>query len=238
MSEGKYGRVRELLLANRGEAHWPWLSELEGRPADKRSANKFLLGSIVDFQVRADEAWENARRFAEGILDDPRDLWERIAEIPQATWDSKWKEYSLHQRFHWAHKRIWRIANDTVRIYQGDARKIWDGQDTDRALLRLRNLISGEQVPRMIIGALIDTGQMFGTTHLKADLHVRRVLGRVFEGEMISPGEADQHANAMLPGNSWILDRPLYQLLECEPDPSCSECYLRQECVYNGKRVG
>ena len=46
-----------------------------------RSANKFLLGCILDYQMNVDEVWENARRFAKDDLGDPRDLWHEITAI-------------------------------------------------------------------------------------------------------------------------------------------------------------
>lgn len=44
------------LLDELHEAFWPWLSTLNGRRSDKKSANKFMLGAILDYQVRADQA--------------------------------------------------------------------------------------------------------------------------------------------------------------------------------------
>ena len=57
---------------------WPWLTEISatGRSSrDKILANKFMLGAILDYQICAEKAWENARRLAEDILGDPKQLW-------------------------------------------------------------------------------------------------------------------------------------------------------------------
>ena len=73
----KYKRVRELIREERRRQppmRVTFLSDLNGRRADKRSANKFLLGCILDYQMNVDEVWENARRFAEDDLGGPRDL--------------------------------------------------------------------------------------------------------------------------------------------------------------------
>ena len=45
----------------------------------------------------------------------------------------------------------------------------------------------GPQLSRMTAGALHDTKQIVGPGELKADIHVRRVLGRVFTGDR--PGD-------------------------------------------------
>ena len=60
----KYNRVRQLIREERRRQppmRVMFLSRLNGRPADKRSANKFLLGCILDYQMKVDVVWENAR---------------------------------------------------------------------------------------------------------------------------------------------------------------------------------
>ena len=54
--------VRKSLLANSSSLYWPWLSDLKGRRATKKSANKFMLGCILDYQMPADLVWENAKQ--------------------------------------------------------------------------------------------------------------------------------------------------------------------------------
>ena len=87
----------------------------------------------------------------------------------------------------------------------------------------------------MTVGGLIDTGQISGRMDLKADTHVRRVLGRVFIGEKVSEGSAFRLADAMVPGDSWQLDHSLYILGQnvCTHNkPKCQSCYLNVECRY------
>ena len=87
-SSRKYERVRKLIREERRRQppmRTHFLSRLNGCRADKRSANKFLLGCIIDYQMRVGRVWENARRFAEDDLGDPRDLWDKIVEIPSGT---------------------------------------------------------------------------------------------------------------------------------------------------------
>ncbi len=76
MSRNKHQRVRKLLLDHRrpGDLSWPWLSDLNVKRADKKSANKFMLGCILDFQMKAEQAWDNAERFAEDERGDPINL--------------------------------------------------------------------------------------------------------------------------------------------------------------------
>lgn len=235
----KHYRVKRLLLSNRQEhpvGFWSWMSELEGQPADKKSANKFMLACILDYQMRYQIVWENARRFAEDDLGDPADLWDVITSIPESEWESDacWHKLSLH-RFRAGHNRVWRIGRRIVEDYQGDARKIWSGEPANVVVKRLERIGVGPQLSRMTLGGLIDTGQIGGCGDMKADLHTTRVIGRVFEGVKVSEARAHHIAESMLPGDTWQLDLPLFQLglNVCKAtEPRCSECYLREECCY------
>ncbi|MCD4807481.1 MAG: hypothetical protein K8R13_07940 [Methanococcoides sp.] len=233
----KSQRVATFLLNNRkGDdiEFWDWLGKSKGQTTDKKSANKFLLGSILDYKILAETAWENARRLAEDILGDPDDLWECITSNSKSQWISKKDEYSLHWLSQ-AHERVWRIGNEIVTRYDGDARKIWADQTPVIVLERLNELSVGEQIARMINGALCDTGQILGSGDVKADIHVRRVLGRVLTGELLSPDKATEITRKMNPENPWRLDKSLYLIGKdyCSAsNPLCDKCYLNNECTF------
>jgi endonuclease III len=133
---------------------------------------------------------------------------------------------------------VWRIGNEIVAKYDGDARNIWKGQSPDVVLGRLLELRVGEQISRMIVGALIDTEQIKGSGDVKVDIHVRRVLGRVLRGEGYSVKEVRiviEKTREMYPKNPWMLDKPLYELgnYTCKAaNPDCQNCYLRKKCAY------
>lgn len=236
----KMHRVRDLLLDNRpvqSRDFWPWLGALEGNPADKKSANKFLLGCMVDYQQDSDRVWRNTRIYAESTLGDPDDLWDAITQTAENEW--KTRKHKLRCQLHYLHKRhdkVWDMASRIIEQYAGDARNIWSSASTDETLTRLIRLGLGPWVSRMTVGGLIDTGQISGRMDLKADTHVCRVLGRVFEGEKVSEKTAFRYADSMVPGNSWRLDHSLYILGQntCEHrQPNCRSCYLSVECRYS-----
>ena len=60
----------------------------------------------------------------------------------------------------------------------------------------------GPQLSRMTVGVLHDTKQIEGAGELKADIHVRRVLGRVFTGDMVSAEAALDIGREMMPRGS------------------------------------
>jgi endonuclease III len=229
----KKTKVGQLLLDKREDPSHDWPPLRKGVQADKRSANKFFLASLLQYQVKAYANWRHALAFAEETLGDPEDLWDTIAAFKREVWATRFRTYKLH-RFPKAHERVWRIAGEIIRRYQGDARMIWDQQDPALALGRLEEMRVGPQISRMIVGALIDTGQIRGQGDVKADVHVCRVLGRVFKGRDFSPDEATVAARQMAT-NPWLLDYPLWRLgmNTCRPrDPSCGECYLQPTCTF------
>ncbi len=208
--------VSKLLLENRDEnVSWVWL-ELGKKPT-KKEANKFMLSSILDFQMNVDRVIENDRRLSEDILGDPEDLWHKVTQVSLDEWEMKRNAYKLH-RFPSGHKRVWTIGKRIVEEYKGDSRNIWnDNQPTDVILRRFEKLGAGEQISRMIVGALIDTGQIDGRGDVKVDVHVRRVLGRILQATEFSTKKANkviEIIRKMNPENPWLLDldRPLFYL--------------------------
>ena len=206
------------------------MSDLNG----KRSANKFMLASILNYQMNAAQVWDNAQQFAEETLRNPGNLWTAIIKIRKWDTPTVFRRYQLH-RFPAAHQRVRRIGKEIVKHYKGDAREIWKGQKPNGVLSRLNGMRVGQKISRMIIGALSDTKQISGVGELAPDIHVRRVLGRVFNGEIISADKAIRIAEEMVPRKSWKLDAPLYRLgqSKCKKtNPDCEDCYLREECNY------
>ena len=232
-------RIRNLLLENQPERSpefWPWLGPLKGKRATKRQANKFLLGCMVDYRKNSDLVWRDVRIYAERTLCDPEDLWNEITKTPEDEWKSSAHHVrcSLHPVRN-RHEKIWDMASRIINQYDGDARKIWENQDSAETLRRLMRLGLGPWLSRMTVGGLIDSNQISGRADLKADTHTRRVLGRIFEGEKASEQAAFGYANAMIPGDSWQLDFSLYMLGKdvCSPrNPKCESCFLIDECHY------
>lgn len=137
--DDRYNRVRDLLLAHadRPPGFWPWLQELNGAPADVKSANKFFVACTVDYQQNAKKAWANVRHWAEQTMGDPPDLLHRIAAVTAHEWQTKKSDYALH----WiaaGHRRVRDIAVRVVIAYGGDARRIWKGQTGQPFLQRWR----------------------------------------------------------------------------------------------------
>lgn len=216
---------------------WGELSQLGDSPCSKKLANKFLLCCLLDYQMRSDLAWSNGERLVDQILNDPDDIWKAITSIPEGEWKAKRAVYRLH-RFPAAHDRLWNIARQICSYYGGDARRIWENKEPQASLEALQDLGTGEQISRMVVGALRDCGQIKtqGSSDVKADVYVCRVLGRVVCAKAVEPETAVRLAKQIHPADPWQLDAALWQVGNsvCKlKNPLCSECYLATHCAYS-----
>ena len=228
------GIIEDALYDTKQLSKWPWMPS-DGSPVSKKDANKFMLYCIMDYQMRTWMVWRNAKRFSQGILGDPDDLWGAILDMSEPNAVLLFKNEKLH-RFPSCGERVWRCAKHISNNYSGDAREMWKGRITVAVRESFQAMHGiGSALSRMIVGALIDTKQIEGVGDLKADMHVRRVLGRVFTGNSISANKALETAREIMQDNSWKIDEPLFEIGKhrCRPKvPFCSSCCLQVECSY------
>jgi hypothetical protein len=236
--------VAQLLIDNRNnedrrENDDVWgIEGYYGRELPQDIANRFLLCCLIDYRLDANDAWKRGEQFFNGLNNDEskRELWKMIAETPHEVWisEEKFRTCKLHW-MHPAHNRLWSIAHCICIFFNGDARRIWQNSTTFDVLCRLYYIGAGEQISRMIVGALKDCGQISGRGDVKADVHVCRVLGRVFDGKDFTPVAAVNQARKLYPADPWKLDGPLWYLVRnvCDStSPRCKGCYLSSNCKY------
>ncbi|HVV45947.1 MAG TPA: hypothetical protein VHC72_12115 [Bryobacteraceae bacterium] len=229
-------QIASLLLANRGDGtDWGEFASPEYKPWTQKFANKFLLCSLLDYQIPSTKAWQNGYRLVEQILADPEDVWKAITAATEGEWISRRTEYNLH-RFPAAHNRLWKIGKRMCEWYDGDARRIWSDRDSQSVLQALWDLEAGDQISRMIVGALRDCNEIsLQASDVKGDVYVRRVLGRILAGEIVDAETAVKSARELYPDDPWQLDAQLWQIgsLYCKARrPKCGGCYLAAHCVY------
>ena len=226
--EERTHQIANLLLANRrGTEDW-------GDVSSKKGANRFLICCLLDYQMDSNRVWQNGYRLVREILGDPDDLWQAIASVSESDWRSKRDQYRLH-RFPAAHNRLWAIATRIREFYSSDARNIWSGQSSAEVLERLLAIGAGEQISRMIVGALRDCAQISGSSDVKGDVYVRRVLGRAFIGRITDAETAVGLARKLYSRDPWQLDWPIWSLGKscCHANqPACAQCYLVNDCEY------
>ena len=221
------------------EIFWPGLSDFTGKIPDKKTANIFFLSAILDYQTDADWVWAHTKEFAETTIPDPANLWRWITNHSFEKWREKKKEYGLH-RFPQAHERVWKIGKKIIEEYDGDVRNIWMNKKPMEVQAEIFKLVSGGAIPRMIMGALLDTKQIPPCRlDVKPDIHVCTVLARTIFGsfEKLSEDEALEITRIMAPEpeNPWNLDGPLFALgrdICTAKTPDCSSCRLKDICAH------
>jgi hypothetical protein len=233
-------RVAKKLLEIPNEtprAKWGAIADTSKGGCDKKIANSFLLCCLIDYQNRSDgefSPWSRGRRYFEGLKEEhQQEFWRMIAGYSKKEWEDQFSRCGLHWR-HAPHNRLWQIASDICFFYDGDARRIWEGGALFDALCRLYYLGAGEQISRMIVGALKDSGYFPEKSDVKADVHVCRVLGRIF-GTEVGAREAINLTRETHPKDPWRLDWPLWNIgrSKCHPDsPQCATCELKGVCNY------
>jgi hypothetical protein len=234
LSQRKLKAVARLLLAQRIEnpSGWWWING-GGRPS-KKDANKYLMACLLDYAQPFEVSWEKAKRLAEVQLGDPEDLWDSIAQYTLPEWMETWREWKSH-RFPKAHERIWTFGQHVLKNYEGDARRIWEGCPARDVVARLESMRMGPQLSRNAVGGLHDCRLVSGGSDVKADLHVKRVVGRVFFGGPINEETVHEVCRLMHPENPWLLDQGLFWTGSdhCRPtNPDCENCLLSGECAW------
>jgi endonuclease III len=243
MQNERKARIAAKLLQRRDDAStetphqkWDVIADYAVGECPKSIANKFLLGCLVDFQTNAESAWIKAYRFVDEIAKRPDEIWLEIADYQKSEWESEdnFKRCGLHW-MHSGHNRLWQIAKSICFYFGGDARRIWQDCDAFDALCRLNFIGTGEQISRMIVGALKDSGHISGKCDVKADVYVCRVLGRAILGDEAKPETAVDLARQLHPADPWQLDNPLWHIGKswCHASsPTCTACDLRVLCKY------
>jgi endonuclease III len=233
-------QIAPLLLANRGEGtDWGEYASPDHKPWSQKFANEFLLCSLLDYQIPSSKAWANGYRLIKEILGDPDDVWKSITSASEDEWASRRAEYNLH-RFPAAHNRLWRIGKRICGRYDGDARRIWINRDPQSVLQTLWDIGAGDQISRMIVGALRDCGEIKAdASDVKGDIYVRRVLGRALTGDIVDAETAVKLARELHPADPWQLDAQLWQIGSAyctAKHPKCGGCYLAPHCIYAASR--
>lgn len=208
----------------------PWLDQ---KPLSMKNANKYLLFAILDYQILANKAGDNARRLSEEILGDPPKLWHRIiTSYSREEWNDRFKDFKLH-RFPVAHDRIWRIGSDIVKHHKGDARRIWDGKKPSKVWDALNKLRCGPAISNMIVGGLISCKHVKGKGDIKPDIMTKRVLGSIFDRNL-NNSDAITLARNIHPSNPWELDLALFNIGQeyCQKNWTyCDDCPVQSECL-------
>ncbi len=214
------------------------INDFRGHP------HAFVLGCIMDRQIRAERAWRIPYLVAEKIggfdisllralsLADVRELLskpEPLHRFPE----------EMSRNFHAGIEHI-------TRAYAGDASRIWGGRPSSAEVvlrfLQFRGV--GPKIATMASNILARDFKIPLADHysidVSADVHVRRVFARLgLVSEAASLEETIYAARALHPTFPGLLDFPAWEIGRawCRPTvPNCGKCYMSHVCP-TGKSV-
>jgi len=247
MESGLYIKIQQILCRHKKEIEDKYeFPGVKDANSNLRSANTFFLGAVMDYQMDANMVWENAEELVNMLGADS--LWKTIANMPEDSWlNMRKNDGGYYHRFWRASgqrgiaKRIHRIATNIVHKFNSDVRNVWKGRTADEVYEVLKNdvkvnLSRSDATINMIVLGLVGAGVVKGSSNVKADMHVKKVLGRaILGGEIDRDVDAIKLAQHIYPENPGDIDLPLFDIGKrfCKPtQPLCLECPLTSICKY------
>lgn len=217
--------------------------------SDAASANSFLLGASIDYRVSANTAWRSAKALSEMLGADH--VWCQICSMSEAAFLALRRPDGRYFHRFWQAdgqrsiaRRLMRIACNMVEHFGGDACNIWKGATASEVKRRLMyevqiNITRSDAIPNMIVGALIEAKVISGSSNVKADMHVTKVLGRVCLGRVATQTEAVSLARQLVGTNPFEVDLALFNIGQsyCHRNRTdCHDCPMLLVCAYANNR--
>lgn len=208
------------------------LNDLEGHP------HAFVLGCVMDRQIKTERAWLIPYRISEKLGGFSMDA---LAKLSQKEVFRLMSEPEPLHRFADRMSRLFHAAVQRIsKEYEGDASRIWaDRPSSAHVVYRFLEFDGvGPKIATMAANILARDFKVpfsdFYSIDISADVHVRRVFGRL--GLCPSDATVEQlvyKARALHPEFPGIMDLPSWEIGRSwcrHHDPVCSTCYMRDLC--------
>ncbi len=207
------------------------LDDISGHP------HAFVLGCVMDRQIRADRAWIIPYRFSCELGGFE---FERLLKLGQGWITNFFTQHSLHRFPNRMADNFYRAVQLIHQKYHDDAANIW--ADTPASATVVRRFLEfkgvGPKISTMAANVLVKVFKVpFADTtciDISPDVQVMRVfarLGLVDEGA--SNDEVIYRARELNPEYPGIFDEVVWETGEgwCRPsNPRCGECFLNEYC--------
>lgn len=204
----------------------------------ERHAHAFVLACVMDRQIKAERAWLIPYRISEKLGGFSMAALAKLSE--KEVFSLMGKPEPLH-RFVDLMSRLFRAAVQRIaEEYEGDASRIWaDRPSSAQVVYRFLEFDGvGPKIATMAANILARNFKVpfsdFYSIDISADVHVRRVFGRL--GLCPSDATVEQlvyKARALYPEFPGIMDLPSWEVGRswCKSsDPLCSACYMQDLC--------
>ena len=207
------------------------LDDISGHP------HAFVLGCVMDRQIKADRAWSIPYRFSCELGGFE---FEKLLELKQDWIRDFFVQESLHRFPNLMADNFYHAVQLIHREYDGDAANIWADIPTSATVvhrfLEFRGV--GPKISTMAANVLVKVFKVpladTKCIDISPDVQVRRVfarLGLVDEGA--SNDEVIYRAREINPEYPGIFDEVVWEVGEgwCRPrNPRCTECCLNEYC--------
>lgn len=240
-------KVRDRLVA-RGDAlfgapHKP--IDFTKNPAADRLLNDlehcphaFVLACVMDRQIKAERAWLIPYTISERLGTFSFDALIRLT--PAQIMKYMTKPAPLHRFAEIMAGLFWSSIQRIGNQYGGNAARIWSGKPASAEVVyRFLEFDGiGPKIASMAVNILARSFKIPLADHysidISADVHVRRVFGRLG----LCPPDATTEqliykARALHPSFPGIMDSPCWEIGRtwCKPkEPRCGECYMQDCC--------
>ena len=208
------------------------LNDLDNYP------HAFVLACVMDRQIKAERAWLIPYAISERLGTFSIEALGRLS--PEEIKGFMAKPAPLHRFVDTMGGLLWSAVQRIVTQYGGDASRIWAGRPPSAEVVyRFLEFDGiGPKIASMAVNLLARYFKIPLADHysidISADVHVRRVFGRL--GLCPSDATIEQliyKARALHPEFPGIVDNPCWEIGRtwCKPRvPVCGECYMHDLC--------
>ena len=207
------------------------LDDITGHP------HAFVIGCVMDRQIRADKAWIIPHRFSCKLGGFE---FEKLLKLDQ-NWIRKFfGQESLHRFPNLMADNFYHAIHDIHQKYQDNAANIWaETPKSATVVSRFREFRGvGPKISTMAANVLLKVFKVpFADTagiDISSDVHVRRVFARLnLVDEGASNNDVIHRARELNPEYPGIFDEVVWETGEgwCRPsNPLCGECFLNKYC--------
>lgn len=207
--------------------------------ADLRNyPHAFVVGCIMDRQIKAERAWEIPYRIQERLGSFEFRKLRRLS-VAQVTRLMR-RPTPIHRYPPTMGKNMHAALALIADRYGGDASRIWKGRPSSaEVVLRFLEFPGvGPKIATMAANLLARKHKVplsdYYSIDVSVDVHVRRVLTRLgLVGTGATLEQVVYAARAISPEFPGLIDSPAFQLGRtiCRPNsPRCDDCYLRRLC--------
>jgi endonuclease-3 len=203
-----------------------------------KNPHAFVLACVMDRQVKAEKAWLIPYAISERL---GAFSFEALSQLTvEETKRLMGKPTPLHRFVDTMGGLFWSAIRRISHQYGGDASRIWAGKPPSAEVVyRFLEFDGvGPKIASMAVNLLARNFKVPLADHysidISADVHVRRVFGRL--GLCSTDATTEQliyKARALFPSFPGIMDSPCWEVGRswCRPrDPLCNNCYLQDLC--------